>query len=88
MDGITMMLKSFGIDPEQVKQTLAGARDEIVAQVKELRDAQVRVEASQKRIEETTARIDMYLQSHSEAQGAIDGVSLLPPRIPTTLKEQ
>jgi len=82
MDGIGMMLKSFGVDPEQIKTSLITARDEIMSQVKELRDAQVRIEASQKRIEETMARVDMYFQSHAEVQGAVEGVSLLPPNVP------
>jgi hypothetical protein len=99
MDGMAMMLKSFGIDPEQIKGSLTTARDEIMSQVKALRDSQDRIEQklllietntklqneirdSQKRIEETMARIDMYFQSHAEVQGAIEGVSLLPPNVP------
>jgi predicted nucleic acid-binding Zn-ribbon protein len=85
MDGMSMMLKSFGIDPEQIKASLTAARDEIMTQVKELRDAQKEILESQKRIEEMAARIDMYFQSHSEVQGAIEGVAILPPQIPKSL---
>ena len=53
--GMEMMMKSMGFDPEKIKESLTAARDEIIGIVKELRDKQDEIAASQARIEKQLA---------------------------------
>jgi hypothetical protein len=42
--GIEMLMKSFGVDPEQLKQSLINARDEIIKKQDEINERLTRIE--------------------------------------------
>jgi|HubBroStandDraft_1064217.scaffolds.fasta_scaffold01182_8 hypothetical protein len=54
MDGLTMMLKSFGLDPEKLKSELKTNIESVTARVMERVES---IEASQKRVEDKLDKI-------------------------------
>ena len=73
MNGVAMMLKSMGVDPEelkaQAKQVLDSATDAVMVKVSELEATQKRIE---NKIDLLHTKLDLVLSLNKETDDAVE----------------
>jgi hypothetical protein len=80
MDGVTMMLKSFGIDPDKLKRMATETLEQLSKELKELKETNARIEAKLDRVlnanaEGSTNDFPLTLPDGATHAGNLDSTS-------------